>query len=196
MRSKSFLPNGKAFRFALTACAVLLCLSFRMERSSAAASDPGRLSMEEIERYVQKCDLLKSRKQLIKYSHRDMTSWGSVEGYWNRNDLAIIETAYHAELGYTSQTVYWMEGKVCRIVLKAHTANWSEYERDHGEEEFDASKVTFTDTYRDHTFGKGLVSSMLNGKEMIPFAAGGEEISAMLEDAGRMRRFLEEASSK
>lgn len=187
---RTFFSLKKILGSAVALLTVTFCISF-------APADPAGMTFDEIENYVYKIDLLKTKKQLTVYNHTDTIQWGSITGYWHKDNLVLIDMQLNTEL---ETTAYYIGDKVCRVISKKHLTNWDAYERDHGAEAFDASKLTYTDEYRDYTFGKTLVTRELKDQkiviqETVPAAEVGVA-DVLREAAANMRTFMEDVSSK
>ncbi len=156
---------------------------------------PKVLTFEEVEAYVQKIDLLKEKKQLTKYEYRDMTAWGSLTGYWDKNGLVVVHSRYNAEAGFRECTVYYYKEEICRIVCNDHMANWGQYDEEHGDEPFDMSKLTYTDKLYDYTSGTELIYREFDGSKMVNAKADSTLYNELVVQAGKMQLFIEEAAN-
>jgi hypothetical protein len=103
----------------------------------------------EVEEYVKKIDKLKAENKLKKISYPDMSSCGGgVDGYYLDKQLVLIDAIYQAELGYSSKTIYLDNSRFLHIIYREHFAEWEKYFQKYPSDkhEFDASKMTYTDT--------------------------------------------------
>lgn len=157
---------------------------------------PKTLTFQKVEQYVQKIDLLKSKRQLTRYAHPEMTAWGSLTGYWDKEGLVMLHSLYNAEKGFREITVYYYKEEICRIVCNDHVANWEQYEREHGNEEFDLSKLTYTDKLYDYTAATELVYRISDGKTFVHSKLDPDAYAKLVASAGEMKQFIEEEASK
>ncbi|MBI1221607.1 MAG: hypothetical protein GC180_03300 [Bacteroidetes bacterium] len=114
-----------------------------------ASTQTTPLSETEIERYVQWVDQLKVEHQLDRISYPNMSGCGgAVDGYYFNQKLVLIESIYNAELGFSSRKYYLEQDSFVKIIYHEHFADWDRYQADYPPDkfDFDASKMTYTDT--------------------------------------------------
>jgi hypothetical protein len=110
---------------------------------------PQLFIISEIENYVLAVDELKNQNRLEKISYPNMSACGGgIDGYYSNNKLVLIDATYQAELGFSSRAFYLKNDSVVRIIYREHFAEWEKYEQNYPSDkyEFDASKMTYTDT--------------------------------------------------
>jgi hypothetical protein len=86
-----------------------------------------------------------SNDNLKKYAYPNLTAWGGLSLKYDKNELRIIEARQNAELGFREKEYYLENGEIVKIVFISHQANWGEYEEKYGKEDFDESKITYSD---------------------------------------------------
>ena len=100
-------------------------------------------------KYVEKIDKLKNKNILKKISYPNMSACGGgLDGYYLDERLVLIDATYQAELGFSSRTFYINNDIFVSIIYREHFAEWEKYEQKYpsNKYEFDASKMTYTDT--------------------------------------------------
>ena len=103
----------------------------------------------EIEKYATSIEQLKAENKLVKISYPNMSSCGgSVDGYYLNKKLVLIDATYSAELGFSSKKMYVDQDKFLKVIYREYYAEWGKYERKYAseEQEFDPSKMTYSDT--------------------------------------------------
>ncbi|GAB4154407.1 MAG: hypothetical protein Tsb0033_02360 [Winogradskyella sp.] len=80
---------------------------------------------------------------------------GGLYGFYYNNELKLIDSKYQAELGYSSRKIYWNGNKILKIKYREFFAEWGKYQKNYPPEkvEYDPSKMTYSDTIYELTFG-------------------------------------------
>ncbi|WP_341906647.1 hypothetical protein [Fluviicola taffensis] len=82
---------------------------------------------------------------LTTYSYPNLTIWGGLTLKYDANNLRIIEAKQNAELGFRKKEYYIEDGDIVKVEYVIHQADWGAYEEKYGKEDFDESKMTYSD---------------------------------------------------
>ena len=100
----------------------------------------------ELAKYtILEIDSLFDKGVLTKKTYPNMSRCGGgLAGFYFNNELKLINSKYQAELGYSSQKIYWDKNKMVKIIYREYFAEWEKYEKNYPPEkvEFCASKMT------------------------------------------------------
>jgi hypothetical protein len=110
---------------------------------------PQLFESAEIENYVLAVNEMKNENRLEKISYPNMSACGGgLDGYYSNKKLVLINATYQAELGFSSRALYFKNDSIVRIIYREHFAEWEKYEKNYPSDkyEFDASKMTYSDT--------------------------------------------------
>lgn len=129
------------------------------------------LTSKEISKYVKTIDSLRVKKNALKkvaYSNMSFCG-GGLTGYYYENHLVFIKAVYQGELGYTEQKVYLIDTIPYKLTYRQHYAEWNKYyskfpDRD---KEFDAAKMTYSDTLYYISFTNPIKVSKTSKKKYI-----------------------------
>lgn len=128
------------------------------------------LTETDIEKYAMKIDQWKTENKLVKISYPNMSACGGgVDGYYLNQKLVLIDSRYNAELGFTTKTYYLDQDKFLKIVHNQHFAEWGKYEQNYPPDkfEYDASKMTYTDTTYSIMFSDPIVFQKKSDNKLI-----------------------------
>lgn len=107
---------------------------------------------------------------------------GALCGIYSKGELIRIESTFSAELGYSSRNVDLKNGRVVKIVYREHFAEWEKYSEKHpSNEEFDAEKMTYTDTLYVWETGSGKSLKKYSGKRLIGTAINEELVDRLFD---------------
>lgn len=109
-----------------------------------------QMTEKQIDDHVLKLIHLKNSGKLIKVSNFNMSACaGSINGYYLDNKLVMIESRYNAELGYSERNCYFLNDTIVKLIYRSYRAEWEKYEKKYPPDkiEFDALKMTYTDTF-------------------------------------------------
>lgn len=153
-----------------------------------------KFTKTEIENYVKSIDAQKTKNKLEKVSYPNKTLWGGLHGYYLDRKLVLIEASDKAELGFASRTFYINEYNFVKIIYREHFAEWGKYDEKYpsDEFEFDASKMTYSDTlysitltnptiFKKQTNNKS-ISDNINQPLVEKLVNDGQEIKKVLSD--------------
>ncbi len=117
-----------------------------------------------------------SNDNLKTYAYPNLTAWGGLTLKYDKNELRIIEARQNAELGFRKKEYYLEHGEIEKIEFIIHQANWGAYEEKYGNEDFDESKMTYSDrkvTYNSHDIQTKktdeLEKLLSSGKQILNF---------------------------
>ena len=120
--------------------------------------------------YVEKIDSLKNKNNLEKISYPNMSACGGgLNGYYLDKKLVLIDATYQAELGFSSRTFYVDNNIFVFIIYREHFAEWEKYEQKYpsNKYEFDASKMTYTDTLYKITLTTPILFEIISNDKLI-----------------------------
>ena len=117
-----------------------------------------------------------SHENLKTYAYPNLTVWGGLKLKYDKNELKVIEARQNAELGFIKKIYYLEQGEIEKIEYVIHQANWGAYEEKYGKENFDESKMTFSDRkviYNSHDIQTNktdeLEQLLSSGKQILNF---------------------------
>ena len=117
-----------------------------------------------------------SHDNLRTYAYPNLTAWGGLKLKYDKNELRVIEARQNAELGFRKKVYYLEHGEIEKIEYVIHQANWGAYEEKYGKEDFDESKMTYSDRkviYNSHDFQTNktdeLEQLLSSGKQILNF---------------------------
>ena len=122
--------------------------------SATAFCSYGQLdSIKSIDLYVLKVDsLLQDNKlSLVEYQAKSYCG-GSLKGYYLDTELLFIASTDAAEIGYSSNNVYFKNGNAVKFVYHQHFAEWEKYSQMYPEGETDSDYPYESMTYADTTY--------------------------------------------
>jgi hypothetical protein len=149
----------------------------------------------EIEKYATSIEQLKAANKLVQISYPNMSSCGgSVLGYYLNKKLVLIDATYSAELGFSSKTMYLDQDKFLKVIYREHYAEWGEYERKYAseEQEFDPSKMTYTDTVYSITLANPAVFLKKAGDKVVSKKVSNSLVERLLKCGEQMKGELTE----
>ena len=149
----------------------------------------------EIDAYVTSIEQLKAANKLVKISYPNMSSCGgSVDGYYLNKKLVLIDATYSAELGFSSKTMYLHQDKFLKVIYREHYAEWGKYERKYAseEQEFDPSKMTYTDTVYSITLANPAVFVKKAGNKVVSKKVNNSLVERLLKCGQQMKGELTE----
>jgi hypothetical protein len=149
----------------------------------------------EIEKYTTSIDQLKAENKLVQISYPNMSRCGgSVHGYYMNKKLVLIDATYSAELGFSSKTIYLHLDKFLKVIYREHYAEWGKYERKYAseEQEFDPSKMTYTDTVYSITFTNPTVFVKKAGNKVISKKVNNSLVESLVKCGEQMKSELNE----
>lgn len=153
-------------------------------------------SSSKIADYVRTIDTLKNQNKLEKLSYPNMSACGGgLDGYYLDQKLVLIDATYNAELGFSSKKYYIDQEKFVEIIYREYFAEWEKYEQKYPSEkyEFDASKMTYTDTVYTISFATPTILTTKNSDRKIISREIDEELFERLVQCGEdMQRELNE----
>lgn len=94
---------------------------------------------------------------------------GGLDGYYSNKKLVLINATYQAELGFSSRAFYFKNDSIVRIIYREHFAEWEKYEQNYPSDkyEFDASRMTYSDTLYTITMTKPIVFNKQSNDTLI-----------------------------
>lgn len=117
--------------------------------SSAAFGQTVPRTQSAIDEYVKVIDRLNHENKLVRVSYHSMSGCGgSLNGYYLKKGLVLIQAVYSGELGFIAQDIYWQDKKMMKLIYREHFPEWEKYYEKYPAEkyELDSTKMTYTDT--------------------------------------------------
>lgn len=166
------------------------CSSNKDKRAGQAYN---QLSNAKIDSLTHELDKLIEAKLLAKYFHPNMSSCGGgLYGYYSDTTLLMIDAIYQAELGYSRKKIYWNEDEIIKIIYQEHFAEWRKYQEKFPPKkyEWDPSKMTYTDTVYQITFGKDYQMLKTANKKLVSESPDSRLIERLVDCGFEMRNEL------
>ena len=139
-------------------------------------------------------DSLNVNGLLTKKSFLDMSDCGGgLDGFYYQNELKLIDSKYKAELGYSSKKIYWNGNKILKIKYREYFAEWGKYEEKYPPKkiEYDPSKMTYSDTIYEITFGDKYVFKKIANEKLISKKVDSTLIDKLIDCGKLMKTELE-----
>jgi hypothetical protein len=131
---------------------------------------PQLVESAEIENYVLAVNEMKNENRLEKISYPNMSACGGgLDGYYSNKKLVLINATYQAELGFSSRAFYFKNDSIVRIIYREHFSEWEKYEKNYPSDkyEFDASKMTYSDTLFTITLTNPILFTKQSNEKLI-----------------------------
>ncbi|WP_299125373.1 hypothetical protein [uncultured Tenacibaculum sp.] len=118
---------------------------------------------------------------------------GRLYGFYYNNDLILIDSKYGAELGFSSQKIYWNGNKILKIKYREYFAEWEKYQKNYPPKkvEYDPSKMTYSDTIYEITFGNKYGFKKMAKEKVISIKTDSILIEKLTDCAKQMKTELE-----
>lgn len=116
---------------------------------------------------------------------------GGLSGFYFKNELKLIDSKYGAELGFSSKKIYWNGNKMLKIIYREYFAEWGKYEKKYPKDEWDANKMTYSDTIYEITFGKIFELKKISDRKVISTKTDSILIERLTKCGKRMKTELE-----
>jgi hypothetical protein len=118
---------------------------------------------------------------------------GGLYGFYYNNDLKLIDSEYGAELGFSSKKIYWNGNKILKIKYREYFAEWGKYEKNYPPKkvEYDPSKITYSDTIYEITFGDKYEFKKMAEEKVISTKTDSTLIEKLTDCGKRMKTELE-----
>lgn len=118
---------------------------------------------------------------------------GGLYGFYYQNELKLIDSKYQAELGYSSKKIYWSGENILKIEYREYFAEWGKYEKNYPPEkvEYDPSKMTYSDTIYEITFGDKYEFKKIANEKIISEEIDSTLINKLIDCGKRMKSELE-----
>lgn len=118
---------------------------------------------------------------------------GGLYGFYYNNDLILIDSKYGAELGFSSQKIYWNENKILKIKYREYFAEWGKYQKNYPPKKvkYDPSKMTYSDTIYEITFGNKYGFKKMAKEKVISIKTDSILIEKLTNCARQMKSELE-----
>ncbi|MEP1490372.1 MAG: hypothetical protein ABJK28_18275 [Algibacter sp.] len=139
-------------------------------------------------------DSLFDNEILTKKLYPNMSACGGgLFGFYHNNELKLIDSKYQAELGYSSKKIYWNGNKILKIKHQEYFAEWGKYEKKYPPEkiEYDPSKMTYSDTIYEITFGDEYEFKKIADNKLISTKTDSTLIDKLIDCGKRMKLELE-----
>lgn len=139
-------------------------------------------------------DSLYMNGMLTKKFYPNMSACGGgLDGFYYQDDLKLIDSKYQAELGYSSKKIYWNGNKILKIKYREYFAKWGEYEKNYPPEkvEYDPTKMTYSDTIYEITFGDKYEFKKMADNKLISTITDSTLIEKLTDCGKRMKTELE-----
>ena len=140
------------------------------KQSESQVKNEEKLTKNQIDSLTKEIDQLFEQQLLAKYFYPNMSRCGGgLYGYFMDTSLLIIDATYQAELGFSSQKMYWHNNNIIKIIYREHFAEWTKYEENYppNKLEWDPSKMTYTDTIYQITLGNEYQMQKVAGSKVI-----------------------------
>ncbi|GFD73599.1 hypothetical protein KUL113_30190 [Tenacibaculum sp. KUL113] len=118
---------------------------------------------------------------------------GGLYGFYYNDELKLIDSEYQAELGYSSKKIYWKGNEILKIRYREYFAEWSKYEKNYPPKkvEYDSSKMTYSDTIYEITFGDKYEFKKMAESKIISTKTDSTLIEKLTDCGKRMKAELE-----
>lgn len=118
---------------------------------------------------------------------------GGLFGFYYNTELKLIDSKYQAELGYSSKKIYWNGNKILKIYYREYFAEWGKYEKNYPPEkvEYDPSKMTYSDTIYEISFGDKYEFKKMANDKVISTKTDSTLIEKLTDCGIRMKTELE-----
>jgi hypothetical protein len=156
-----------------------------------------KLTVSVVENYVNSIDKMKAKNKLEKIFYPNMSGCGgALYGYYLDKKLVLIDATYQAELGFSSKTIYIDQDNFVKIIYREHFAEWGKYEQKYPSDkyEFDASKMTYTDTLYTISLTNPTIFKKQAGKMTISTEINQPLINKLVNCGQEMKRELNEVT--
>jgi hypothetical protein len=118
---------------------------------------------------------------------------GGLYGFYYNDELKLIDSKYQGELGYSSRKIYWNGDEILKIKYREYFAEWGKYEKNYPPEkvEYDPSKMTYSDTIYEITFGDKYKFKKIADNRIISTKTDSTLIEKLTDCGKRMKTELE-----
>jgi hypothetical protein len=118
---------------------------------------------------------------------------GGLFGFYYNDKLKLIDSKYQAELGYSSKKIYWNGDQILKIKYREYFAEWGKYEKNYPPEkiEYDPSKMTYSDTIYEITFGDKFEFKKMTDNKLVSTKTDSTLIKKLTDCGKRMKTELE-----
>ena len=118
---------------------------------------------------------------------------GGLFGFYYNDELKLINSKYQAEFGYSSKKIYWVGDQILKIKYREYFAEWGKYEKNYPPEkvEYDPSKMTYSDTIYEITFGDKYEFKKMADNKIISTKTDSTLIEKLADCGKRMKTELE-----
>lgn len=143
---------------------------------------------------VMEIDSLFDNGILTKKFYPNMSACGGgLFGFYYNNELKLIDSKYQAELGYSSKKIYWSGNQILKIKYREYFAEWGKYEKNYPPEkvEYDPSKMTYSDTVYEITFGDKYRFKKIVANKVVSTKTNSTLIEKLTDCGKRMKTELE-----
>jgi len=141
---------------------------------------------------IKKIDSLYNSGILTKVFYPNMSACGGgLYGFYYDNELILINSKYGAELGFSSKKIYWNGNKILKIKYRQYFAEWGKYKKKYPKDEWDESKMTYSDTIYKITFGEEYEFKKMAGEKIISTKTDSTLIKKLTDCGKRMKMELE-----
>jgi hypothetical protein len=143
---------------------------------------------------IMEIDSLYDNGILTKKFYPNMSACGGgLYGFYYNNHLKLIDSKYGAELGFSSKKIYWNGNKILKIKYREYFAEWGKYEKKYPPKkvEYDPSKMTYSDTIYEITFGDKYEYKKMADNKLISTKTDSTLVEKLTECGKRMKTELE-----
>ena len=142
---------------------------------------------------IKEIDSLYNNGILTKVFYPNMSACGgALYGFYYDNELILIDSKYGAELGFSSKKIYWNENKILKIKYREYFAEWEKkYKKKYPKDEWDESKMTYSDTIYKITFGDEYEFKKMADEKIISTKTDSTLIKKLTDCGKRMKMELE-----
>lgn len=118
---------------------------------------------------------------------------GGLDGFYFKNELKLINSRYQAELGYSSKKIYWKGNEILKIKYREHFPEDEKYLKKYplDKYEYDPSKMTYSDTVYEITFGSKFEFKKIASEKIISKKTDSTLIKRLIDCGKRMKTELE-----
>ncbi len=131
---------------------------------------------------------------LTKKFYPNMSSCGGgLYGFYFNEELKLIDSKYQGEQGYSSRKIYWNGNEILKIKYREYFEEWGKYEKNFPPEkvEYDPSKMTYSDTIYEITFGDECKFKKMADNKIISTKMDSTLIEKLTDCGKRMKKELE-----
>lgn len=116
---------------------------------------------------------------------------GGLYGFYYNDELKLIDSKYRAELGFSSKKIYWNGDEILKIKYREYFAEWGKYKKKYPKDEWDESKMTYSDTIYQITLGDKYDFKKMVNQKVISTKIDSTLVKKLIDCGKRMKIELE-----